>query len=90
MITRELGTTSYGHILARQLRVAVNEIPECQRQEMADAVRAVAYCGVTGYTADPTVKAYVIDLLEGRTPSVRLGHNRKLEDRNGKENSGLT
>ena len=81
MIDTGLQTTSYGHILARQLRAIADDIPECRRQEIADELRGThEFNWFTNYSVDPNAKAYMLDLLEGRTPKVKLGQNRKLRE----------
>jgi len=67
-------TISYGHILARKIRSAVESIPEPKRPELAKQIRTMdGFSWLTGYSTNPKVKAYAIDLLEGRKPSQPLG-----------------
>lgn len=77
MIEQGYATTSYGHVLARRIRSAVNAIPEFRRERVAGIIEDGANVQrLLGVEVDGEAKRYALDLLNGRTPAP-LGHNRR-------------
>ena len=80
MIETTNQTISYGHVLARQLRSAVAQIPEDRRQLVLDRIQdRVAANRLTGRGCNDRVLAYTTDLLCDRCPSQPLGKKRRLK-----------
>ena len=78
-------TISYGHVLARQLRSAVNQIPESRRQSLLEEIQLrVAVGGFMGQPYNNKVLAYASSLLRGTCPQQPLGRQR----RNGGQGGG--
>lgn len=74
-------TTSYGHVLARQIRRAVEQIPEFRRERIAGLIedRSDA-CRMFDIPANDDARRYAVALLRGKKPEP-LGHNRIRRDR---------
>ena len=83
MITTDLRTISYGHVLARQLRSCTKRLsPDARERVLAEIETRGAIADLTGETFNCNVFAYARDLLCGRNPKKPLGKNRKLKDGN--------
>lgn len=74
----ELQTKSYGHVLARQLRIVIEALPQADRQRILQELRTrVLAHEFAGKPLDTKTFKYIEALLQGKKPSVSLGHNHK-------------